>query len=107
MNKLNSKETCFWVGGGKRVSNLELYRIICMMLIVAHHCVVNSGLISAGSALGARQSMKKARLPMTGSKTMKPSMRDLSPIACFLKNGRGASGFAMNMSTPSTQTRVR
>ena len=66
-----------------------------------------SGLISAGSALGARQSMKKARLPMTGSKTMKPSMRDLSPIACFLKNGRGASGFAMNMSTPSTQTRVR
>lgn len=40
-------------------------------------------------------------------KTMKPSMRDLSPIACFLKNGRGASGFAMNMSTPSTQTRVR
>lgn len=33
------------VGGGKeRFSNLELYRIICMMLIVAHHCVVNSGL---------------------------------------------------------------
>lgn len=29
-----------------RTSNLELYRIICMMLIVAHHCVVNSGLIS-------------------------------------------------------------
>ena len=35
------------VGGGKeRFSNLELYRIICMMLIVAHHCVVNSGLTS-------------------------------------------------------------
>ena len=36
-------------GGGaikQRSSNLELYRIICMMLIVAHHCVVNSGLIS-------------------------------------------------------------
>ena len=35
------------LGGGKeRFSNLELYRIICMMLIVAHHCVVNSGLTS-------------------------------------------------------------
>lgn len=34
-------------GGGKeRSSNLELYRIICMMLIVAHHCVVNSGLMN-------------------------------------------------------------
>ena len=32
--------------GKERSSNLELYRIICMMLIVAHHCVVNSGLIS-------------------------------------------------------------
>ena len=30
----------------QRSSNLELYRIVCMMLIVAHHCVVNSGLIS-------------------------------------------------------------
>ena len=28
-----------------RSSNLELYRIVCMLLIVAHHCVVNSGLI--------------------------------------------------------------
>ena len=27
-----------------RSSNLELYRIICMLLIVAHHSVVNSGL---------------------------------------------------------------
>lgn len=36
-------------GGGtkQRSSNLELYRIICMMLIVAHHCVVNSGLIDS------------------------------------------------------------
>ena len=33
-------------GGGKlRRSNLELYRIIVMMLIVAHHYVVNSGLM--------------------------------------------------------------
>ena len=28
-----------------RSSNLELYRIIVMLLIVAHHYVVNSGLI--------------------------------------------------------------
>ena len=30
----------------QRCSNLELYRIICMLLIVAHHYVVNSGLQS-------------------------------------------------------------
>lgn len=29
-----------------RSSNLELYRIICMLMIVAHHYVVNSGLTS-------------------------------------------------------------
>ena len=29
----------------ERNSNLELYRIIVMLLIVAHHYVVNSGLI--------------------------------------------------------------
>lgn len=28
----------------QRSSNFELYRIICMILIVAHHYVVNSGL---------------------------------------------------------------
>lgn len=34
-------------GGGKeRSSNLELYRILVMLLIVAHHYVVNSGLTS-------------------------------------------------------------
>lgn len=33
------------IGGAKhRNSNLELYRIICMLMIVAHHLVVNSGL---------------------------------------------------------------
>lgn len=31
-----------------RSSNLELFRIITMILIVAHHYVVNSGLLSAG-----------------------------------------------------------
>ena len=30
--------------GGSRSSNLELYRIFCMILIVAHHLVVTSGL---------------------------------------------------------------
>lgn len=34
-----------------RSSNLELYRIICMLMIVAHHYVVNSGLISKGGPL--------------------------------------------------------
>ena len=29
-----------------RSSNLELFRIFCMILIVAHHFVVNSGLIT-------------------------------------------------------------
>lgn len=36
--------------GGVRQSNLELYRIVCMLLIVAHHCVVNSGLIGIDAA---------------------------------------------------------
>ena len=34
-----------------RSSNLELYRIICMLLIVAHHFVVNSGLTSTDGPL--------------------------------------------------------
>ncbi len=35
-----------WPGGGKsRLSNLELYRIIVMLFIVAHHYVVNSGVM--------------------------------------------------------------
>lgn len=33
------------LGGGKRNSNLELFRILTMMIIVAHHYVVNSGLL--------------------------------------------------------------
>lgn len=32
-------------GGGGRSSNLELYRIIVMLLIVAHHLIVNSGVM--------------------------------------------------------------
>ena len=40
-------------GGVKkpRNSNLELYRIVCMIMIVAHHYVVNSGLTSEGGPL--------------------------------------------------------
>lgn len=34
-----------------RSSNLELYRIICMLMIVAHHYVVNSGLRAEGSPM--------------------------------------------------------
>ena len=34
-----------------RSSNLELYRIVCMLLIVAHHYVTNSGLTGAGEPL--------------------------------------------------------
>ena len=46
MEKINIKTTDHVMGGAKpRRSNLELYRIIVMMLIVAHHYVVNSGLM--------------------------------------------------------------
>ena len=34
-----------------RCSNLELYRIICMLMIVAHHYIVNSGVSSVGAPL--------------------------------------------------------
>ncbi len=34
-----------------RSSNLELYRILCMLMIVAHHYVVNSGLTSTDGPL--------------------------------------------------------
>lgn len=36
-----------------RSSNLELYRIICMLMIVAHHFVVNSGLTSVDGPMVA------------------------------------------------------
>jgi len=42
-NSLNNKKI---IGGG-RESNLELYRIISMLLIVAHHYLANSGLVTA------------------------------------------------------------
>lgn len=35
----------------QRSSNLELYRIICMLMIVAHHYVVNSGLFDVDGPL--------------------------------------------------------
>lgn len=34
-----------------RSSNLELFRIVCMLMIVAHHYVVNSGLKAEGSPM--------------------------------------------------------
>lgn len=36
-----------------RTSNLELYRIVCMLLIVAHHFVVNSGVAAAGGPISS------------------------------------------------------
>lgn len=44
----NAKQSA--IGGG-RSSNLELYRILVMLLIIAHHYVVNSGLTAASGAL--------------------------------------------------------
>lgn len=42
---------CLVTNSGHRSSNLELYRIICMLMIVAHHYVVNSGLTCADCIL--------------------------------------------------------
>lgn len=48
----NSKENVSTISTVKpRSSNLELYRIICMLMIVAHHYVVNSGLTGVGSPM--------------------------------------------------------
>lgn len=41
-NKINNMAK---ISGGERSSNLELFRIISMLVIVAHHYVVNSGLL--------------------------------------------------------------
>lgn len=38
-------------GKKQRSSNLELYRIVCMLMIVAHHYVVNSGLTASDSPI--------------------------------------------------------
>jgi len=43
-----------------RKSNLELYRIIIMLLIIAHHYVVNSGLTSAGGPIIADPTSAKS-----------------------------------------------
>lgn len=50
----DTKMGCNKNGGGgtqHRESNIELYRIVCMILIVAHHYVVNSGLTSVGGPI--------------------------------------------------------
>jgi len=48
--ELLKKSSCVWGGSSsakERNSNLELYRIVVMLMIVAHHYVVNSGLMAA------------------------------------------------------------
>ena len=40
----HSRRCTFCLQGAQRSSNLELYRVIVMLLIIAHHYVVNSGL---------------------------------------------------------------
>lgn len=40
-----NEETCLSNQKKERQSNLELFRIITMLIIVAHHYVVNSGLV--------------------------------------------------------------
>lgn len=50
-----------------RSSNLELYRIICMLMIVAHHFVVNSGLTSVdGPMVASPDSAKTLFLSVLG-----------------------------------------
>ena len=39
--------------GGTRQSNFELFRIIVMLLVIAHHYVVNSGIAAAGGPIFA------------------------------------------------------
>ena len=50
-NKINAN-----LGGAvlkqPRSSNMELYRIFCMLMIVAHHYVVNSGVMAATGPIG-------------------------------------------------------
>lgn len=54
MNKLENTISVSKVPQKKlRDSNLELYRIIVMLLIVAHHYVVNSGLMAAGGPIAS------------------------------------------------------
>ena len=48
---ISSNDSVNQMGKKQRNSNLELYRIICMLMIVAHHYVVNSGLLSSEGLL--------------------------------------------------------
>ena len=55
MNETSEKVNINRGSGGTgckvRSSNLELYRIIAMLLIVAHHYVVNSGLLDENGSV--------------------------------------------------------
>ncbi len=44
----------------ERSSNLELFRIITMLLIIAHHYVVNSGLTGVGSPINSNPTSVKS-----------------------------------------------
>ena len=46
MDAVAVKTNKFGEGGGVRSSNIELFRILSMLMIVAHHYVVNSGLMN-------------------------------------------------------------
>lgn len=68
---ISKNSTTTWKTGGvqdKRNSNLELYRIIVMLLIIAHHYVVNSGLTLAdGPILNDMLSTKSIFLCLFGA----------------------------------------
>ena len=65
-------------GGGKRSSNFELYRIICMVMIVAHHYVALSGLLAQNGPMSlAPLSAKSLYLNLFG-------MWGKTGINCFL-----------------------
>ena len=51
----------------KRESNIELYRMITMLLIIAHHYVVNSGLISDEAIYSAPLSWRSVFLLLFGA----------------------------------------
>ena len=53
---IQSSETDSLDSKKSRSSNLELYRIVCMLMIVAHHFVVNSGLTAVDGPLSINPS---------------------------------------------------
>lgn len=58
-----------YLQNSKRSSNLELYRIICMLVIIAHHYVVNSGLMEHFDLNNITHNMLYLQLLASGGKT--------------------------------------